>query len=123
MKTIQFQEDTMQSTTDSDKRKLLSALSHGSIFFSGLIVSVLVPAAILIVSDDAVVKENAKEALNFHFNVWLYGLILIPLSFITFGLAGGLWWLVHWSLTAWAIFQCLSLPEQPVRYPFIFRPL
>lgn len=113
----------MQSTTDTDKRKLLSALSHGSIFFSGLIVSVLVPAAILIVSDDPVVKANAKEALNFHFNVWLYGLILIPLSFITFGLAGGLWWLVHWGLTLWAIFQCLSLPDQPIRYPFIFRPL
>ncbi|PSB31717.1 DUF4870 domain-containing protein [Stenomitos frigidus] len=106
---------------DTDKRKLLSALSHGSIFFSGLIISVAIPIAILLVSDDPVVKDNAKEAINFHFNVWLYGLILIPLSFITFGLAGGVWWLVHWGFTIWAVAHSLSKPDQPFRYPFIFR--
>lgn len=113
----------MQSTTDTDKRKLLSSLCHGSIFFSATIVSILVPLAIGFVAEDPVVKANAKEALNFHFNVWLYGVLLIPLSFITFGLAGGLWWLVHWGMTIWAILQCLSNPDQAVRYPFIFRPL
>lgn len=111
----------MHTTDQTDKRKLLSALCHGSIFFSALVVSVLVPIAIWFVSEDPIVKANAKEALNFHFNVWLYGLLLVPLSFITFGLAGGIWWLVHWGLTIWAIFQCLSLPDQSVRYPFIFR--
>jgi uncharacterized Tic20 family protein len=113
----------MQSTTDTDKRKLLSILSHGSIFFSGLIVSGAVPLAILFVSEDPVVKANAKEALNFHLNVWLYGLLLVPLSFVTFGLAGGVWWLVHWGLTIWAIAHCLRAVDEPVRYPFIFRPL
>ncbi|MGQ9871296.1 DUF4870 domain-containing protein [Leptodesmis sp.] len=112
-----------QSTVDISKRKLLSSLAHGSIFFSGLVVSIGVPIAILAISDDPVVKENAKEAINFHFNVWLYGLILVPLSFITFGLAGGIWWLVHWGLTIWAIIHCLNVSEQPFRYPFIFRPL
>lgn len=106
---------------DTDKRKLLSALSHGSIFFSGLIVSVIIPIAVLFVSDDPVVKDNAKEAINFHFNVWLYGLILIPLSFITLGLAGFVWWLVHWGLTIWAVSHSLNQPDQPFRYPFIFR--
>lgn len=113
----------MQSTSDRDKRKLLSALSHGSIFLSALFVSIAIPIAVWFISEDPVVKENAKEALNFHLNVWLYGLLLIPLSFITFGLAGGLWWLVHWGMTIWAISKCLNTPEQPVRYPFIFRPL
>ncbi|MBF2001415.1 MAG: DUF4870 domain-containing protein, partial [Synechococcales cyanobacterium M58_A2018_015] len=98
----------MQSAYDSDKRKLLSALCHGSIFFSALLVSVAVPIAIWFVSEDPVVKDNAKEALNFHLNVWLYGLLLVPLSFITFGLAGGIWWLVHWGLTIWAVYQCLT---------------
>jgi uncharacterized Tic20 family protein len=106
---------------DSDKRKLLSALAHGSIFFSGLLVSIGIPIALLFVSNDPVVKDNAREAINFHFNVWLYGVILIPLSFITFGLAGGIWWLVHWGLTAWAIVHCLNTPDQAFRYPFIFR--
>jgi uncharacterized Tic20 family protein len=106
---------------DADKRKLLSALAHGSIFFSGLIVSIGIPIAILLVSDDPVVKDNAREAINFHLNVWLYGIILIPLSFITLGLAGGIWWLVHWGLTFWAILHCLNTPDEPVHYPFIFR--
>jgi len=111
----------MPQTPEVDKRKLLSVLAHGSIFFSGLFVSIGIPIALLFISEDAVVKANAQEAINFHFNVWLYGIILIPLSFITFGLAGGLWWLVHWGLTVWAIIHCLTRPEQPVRYPFIFR--
>lgn len=108
---------------DPDKRKLLSVLAHSSIFFSGLFVSIGIPIAILFLSEDPVVKDNAKEAVNFHFNVWLYGVILVPLSFITFGLAGGLWWLAHWSLTVWAIAHCLGNTNEPFRYPFIFRPL
>lgn len=108
---------------DLDKRKLFSALAHASIFFSGLFISIGIPIALLFVSDDPVVKDNAKEAINFHFNVWLYGIILVPLSFITFGLAGGIWWLAHWGLTIWAISHCIGTPDQPFRYPFIFRPL
>jgi uncharacterized Tic20 family protein len=111
------------NTFDSDKRKLLSSLAHGSIFISATLFSILIPIAILNVSDDPVVKDNAREAINFHFNVWLYGIFLVPLSFITFGLAGGIWWLVHWGFTAWAIFHCLNTPDQAFLYPFIFRPL
>jgi uncharacterized protein len=115
----------MQETFDTDKRKLLSALSHGSIFFSALFVSVAIPLGILFVSEDSVVKENAKEALNFHLNVWLYGAIIAGLSFVTLGLAGFLlfpiWGLLHWGLTIWAIYQCLTAPNQAVHYPFIFR--
>lgn len=73
---------------DTDKRKLLSALSHGSIFFSAAVISVGVPIAVLFVSDDPIVKENAKEAINFHFNVWLYGVIIGVVAFLTLGLLG-----------------------------------
>jgi uncharacterized protein len=111
----------MYGAYDSDKRKLLSALCHGSIFLSSLVISVGIPIAILFTSDDPVVKDNAKEAINFHFNIWLYGLILVPLSFITFGLAGGIWFLVHMGLSIWAVLHCLNNPEEPFRYPFIFR--
>lgn len=111
----------MEGLYDSDKRKLLSSLSHASIFLSSLVISIGIPIAILFVTEDPVVKENAKEAINFHFNVWLYSLLLIPISFLTFGLANGIWFLVHCGLSAWAIVQCLSTPEQSFRYPFIFR--
>ncbi|HEY9875763.1 MAG TPA: DUF4870 domain-containing protein [Candidatus Obscuribacterales bacterium] len=107
---------------DPDKRKLLSALAHGSIFFSLTGVSIGIPIAILFVSDDPVVKENAKEALNFHFNVWLYGIIFGVLTIVLIGfLLLGILQLLNVVLPILAILQCLSTPEQAYRYPFIFR--
>lgn len=107
---------------DPDKRKLLSALSHGSIFISALFVSMGIPLAILLVSDDPVVKENAKEALNFHFNVWLYGVIFGALSVILIGIPFlGLVFLLSWVLPILAILQIFGNPSQSYRYPFIFR--
>lgn len=110
---------------DSDKRKLLSALSHGAIFFSTTVVSIGIPIAVLFVSDDPVVKENAKEAINFHFNVWLYGAIIGVLAFVTLGLLGlilgPIFYLVHWGLTIFALLKVFDNPDQAFRYPFIFR--
>jgi uncharacterized Tic20 family protein len=110
---------------DSDKRKLLSLVCHGAIFFSTLLFSIGAPIAVLLVSDDPVVKENATEAINFHLNVWFYArdwgaanfphsrscwLILVPIGY-----------LVHWGLTIMAILHVLQNPNLPYRYPFIFR--
>lgn len=107
---------------DTDKRKLLSALAHGSIFFSLTGVSIGIPIVVLFVSDDPVVKENAKEALNFHFNVWVYGIIFAVLTIVLIGfLLLGLLQIVNFVLPILAILQSLSNPEQPYRYPFIFR--
>lgn len=115
---------------DIDKRKLLSALCHGAIFFSTTVVSVGLPVAILFVSDDPVVKENAKESINFHFNVWFYGAILGGLLFLTGWLILplvvllpilGLGYLLHWGLTILALIGVFSDSSEPWRYPFIFR--
>jgi uncharacterized Tic20 family protein len=123
----------MQTPTfDSGKRRLLSILSHGSIFASATIIGVGIPITVWLVSDDPIVKDNAKEAINFHFNVWVIGGILLAiygtLSFLTFGLLGivlfplvGLGFLWHWGMTIWAISHCLGNIDQPFRYPFIFR--
>lgn len=109
-------------TYDTDKRKLLSALCHGSIFFSLLGISVGIPIAILLVSDDPVVKDNAKESLNFHLNVWLYGIIFGILTLILIGfLLLGILQVVNVVVPILAILHCLSNTEQPYRYPFIFR--
>ncbi|CCQ61832.1 hypothetical protein CWATWH0401_1063 [Crocosphaera watsonii WH 0401] len=51
------------------KRKLLSGICQGSIFFSATFVCIGVPIVILFISDDETVQNNAKEALNFHLNV------------------------------------------------------
>lgn len=107
---------------DPDKRKLLSALCHGSIFFSSLIVAVGIPLAILFVSEDPVVKENAKEALNFHFNVWLYGLIFGLLTFVLIGIPLlGLLFLVSFIMPIIATVQTINNPSRSYRYPLIFR--
>ncbi len=110
---------------DPDKRKLLSALCHGSIFLSSLVVSIGIPIAVLLVSDDPVVKESAKEAINFHLNVWVYEVIIGVLVFLTFGLLGliliPIFYLFHWIPPILAILQSLSNPNQSYRYPFIFR--
>lgn len=115
----------MQEESSSDKQKLLSIAAHGSVFISALFVSIGIPIAILYISDDTVVKENAKEAINFHLNVWLVGGIIAVLSFFTLGLLGfilaPIWLLIHWGLSVWAIIQCLQTPDRAFAYPFIFR--
>lgn len=112
----------MSEFADLDKRKLLSALCHGSIFFSALLVSIGIPIAILLVSDDLVVKENAKEALNFHLNVWLYGVIFGVLTLILIGyVLLGILFLVNLILPIIAIIKVFGDPNTAYRYPFIFR--
>ncbi len=110
---------------DQDKRKLLSALSHGSIFLSSLVLSVAIPIGVLLVSDDPIVKESAREAINFHINVWVYEAIVIALTVVTFGLLGlilgPIFFLFHWIPPVLAIMQSLGNPNQSYRYPFIFR--
>jgi uncharacterized protein len=112
----------MNEIAGSGKRKLLSALCHGSIFLSALLVSVGIPIAILFVSDDPIVRDNAKEALNFHFNIWLYGIIFGVLTWVLIGwLLLGILALVNLILPIMAIAKIFGNPDTVFRYPFIFR--
>ena len=109
---------------DTDKRKLLSALCHGAIFFSITLVSVAIPIFITFITNDPVVKANAKESINFHINVWVYGFILGILVSMTWGQlvpVAGIGFLIHWGLTLLALFYVLSDTRKPFRYPLIFR--
>jgi uncharacterized protein len=107
---------------DLQQRKLLSALSHGAIFFSSTIVSIGIPIAILLLNNDPVVKENAKESLNFHINLYIYGIIFGLLTIVGIGivLLIGLW-AVSIIMPIIAIVKILSDPNLSYRYPFIFR--
>ncbi len=116
----------MQATYDPDKRKLLSALCHGLNFLGLSMVTIGVPIAVLLVSDDPVVKENAKESINFHLNLWVVGGVIAFLYFILIGwllspilIPIGL--LYNLIFPGWAVFKCLTNPEVAHRYPFIFR--
>lgn len=114
----------MEVTFDSDKRKLFSIASHGSIFLSQLVLSAGVPFALLFLSEDPVVKDNAKEALNFHFNMWLYHILLVIPAALIIGLPFvALLTLVQIVMPIFAILSSVSDPDKAYRYPFIFRPL
>ena len=112
----------MDAAFDSDKRKVLSALSHGSIFLSQLLFSAGIPAALWIISDDPVVKENAKEALNFHINIWIYTGIVVFLHIILVGyllaLPLAIFQLV---MPVLAILASFRNPDGAFKYPFIIR--
>ncbi|MBD2577439.1 DUF4870 domain-containing protein [Oscillatoria sp. FACHB-1406] len=117
---------------DPDKRKLLSILCHASVFFAALILFIGLPLGIFFLVEDPVVKATAKEVLNFHLNIWLYGVIIGPLCFILAvtiigiplaWLLGALFLLFHWITPIFAILKSLNQPDEPYRYPFIFRVL
>ncbi|MFE1746778.1 DUF4870 domain-containing protein [Coleofasciculus sp. H7-2] len=107
---------------DLDRRKLLSGLCHGAIFFSSTLVSIGIPIAILFITDDPVVKENAKESLNFHINLYIYAAIYAALIFVVIGIpllvALGI---ASFVMPIIALIKVLADPSQPYRYPFIFR--
>ncbi|PZO38998.1 MAG: DUF4870 domain-containing protein [Shackletoniella antarctica] len=112
----------MQSTEDTGTRKILSAVSHGAIFFSTFVLSIGVPIVIYVLSNDSVVKESAKESINFHFNVWLYSVIFGLLTFVLIGwplLA--ILWIAQLVLPILAIIHSISKTDTAYRYPLIFR--
>lgn len=107
---------------NSDNRKILSALCHGAIFFSTLIISIGIPMAIFLISEDPVVRENAKESLNFHINVYIYTFVFALLIFVLIGFALlPLLIIFSWIMPMLAIVKILDDPNQPYRYPFILR--
>lgn len=107
---------------DLDKRKLFSALCHGAIFFSAALVSIGIPIALMFISDDPVVKDNAKESLNFHINLYIYAAIFGLLALVVIGLPLLiLLGIASFVLPIMAIIQVLGNPDRPYRYPFIYR--
>ena len=115
---------------NSGKRKLFSLLCHSSIFLGSLVIPSAIPLIILLLFDDPVIKETAKETLNYHLNIWLYGAISVGLGsfftalIITIPLAliiGGLFFLFHLVPPIFGILATLNNPDEPFRYPFIWR--
>ena len=107
---------------NADQRKLLSALCHGAIFLSSTFIAVAIPIAILFTTEDSVVKANARESLNFHINLYIYGLIvgMLCLIFIGFLLIPVLG-IITIVMPIIALVKVLNSPDEPYRYPFIYR--
>ena len=107
---------------DPDRRKILSASAHAAALVGWACVFVLVPIAILLLSDDPVVQDNAKQSLNFQINIIVYGIIFFLLSFVLIGLPFLILLpIVSFILPIFAIVHVASKPDRPYRYPFVFR--
>jgi uncharacterized protein len=116
--------------SNSGKRKLFSLLCHGSIFLGSLVIPAAIPLIILLLFEDSVIKETAKETLNYHFNIWLYGaitaglvtfftalIITIPVAWVI----GTAFFAFHWIPPIFGLLATVSNPNEPYRYPFIWR--
>jgi uncharacterized protein len=104
------------------QRKLLSALCHGAIFLSSTFISIAVPIAIFLVSEDLVVKENAKESLNFHINLYIAAIVCGLLIFVVIGIPLLIvLWVVSLIVPIIAIVRVIENENTPYRYQFIFR--
>lgn len=107
---------------DPTQRKVLSALCHLAIFFNPTVISVGLPILAVVLSEDPVVRDNAKEAINFHITVWLAYAVFGLLSLACIGLPLlALAWLCSVILPAWAIVCVLTEPHEPYRYPMNLR--
>ncbi len=78
-------------------------------------------------TDDLIVRENAKESLNFYINIYIYALTLFALTLVNVNLFifGFLMIILLFTgsliLAIVALTKVLNNPSQPYHYPFIFR--
>lgn len=107
---------------DPDNRKILSALCHGACLFSSSVVSIGVPIVILVLTEDPVVKANAKEALNFQISVFIWAIIGVLLAIVLIGFAILLFLLIFSFIAPIiAIVNVLNDPDRHYVYGGIFH--
>ncbi|HIK36824.1 MAG: DUF4870 domain-containing protein [Geminocystis sp.] len=109
-------------TYDPQQRKLLSIACHASPLLNFIVLPVFVPIVIVATTNDPIVKANAKESINFFISVFIWYIIaavlcLILIGFLLLPLIG----IMSVVLPIIAIIAVLKNPDQPYRYPFIFR--
>ena len=99
--------------------KLWVVLAHLSIFFG---VGIVLPLIIYLVKRDesAAVAFHAKEALNFHISIYLYGLLCIPLLFVFVGFPLLIILGITSSILA-IVAAVRAADHQAYRYPFTIR--
>jgi tetratricopeptide (TPR) repeat protein len=112
---------TRRSTTGPDlTRPILSVLCHGSLLLASGLLPLVIPIVILIVSQDTVVRDNAKESLSFFITMFVWAIAFAILCLIKIGFVLLiLLWIFSVVMPIIAIVQCIQNPNEPVRYPFI----
>lgn len=105
-----------------EQRKLLSALAHGSALFSSTFICIGVPIVILMISEDPVVKANAKEVLNLYLSLYIYAFFSLILFFLLIGFPLLiLVCIASFVLPIIALVKVLSNPDRPYQYPLVIH--
>lgn len=110
---------TATSSRPTSNDRLLAILCHLSEFIG---VPILLPLVIYLVmkEDSPFVKDNAREALNFHLSLLFYTLLCVPLVMLVIGVPVlvGLWIFAF----VVAILAAMKASDGGVyRYPFCIR--
>ena len=107
-------------------RKLLRVICHAAALTSSSVVVIGAPILVLILSEDPLVKDSAKEAINYSITILIIACALL-LSCVTiigipFALLGYLVLaIVSTILPLVAIVTVCLDPDKPFRYPGILR--
>ncbi len=108
------------------KRKVLRAACHASALASWSVIVVGVPVAVLLLSDDPLVRDSAKEAINFSISIILITCIAVGLIFTIIGLPLSILLFIYVALATIilpivAIVSVCADPDKTYRYPFTIR--
>jgi uncharacterized Tic20 family protein len=108
------------------KTKLLRAACHASALASWSVITVGVPIAALLMSNDPLVRDSAKESINFQISMILITIIGVALLFTVIGIPLGILVLAYVGLASLvlpiiAIVSVCADPEKSYRYPLTIR--
>lgn len=112
--------------TNSASRKLLRSACHGAALASWSVVILGIPIAALLISDDPLVRDSAKEAINFSVSMYLWAAICVGLLFTLIGIPAAIagfmiFGFVSLVFPVIAIVSVCTDPERRFRYPFTVR--
>lgn len=108
------------------KVKLLRASSHASALFSWSVIFIGVPIAILLISNDPLVRDSAKEAINFQISMIIITCIAVGLLFTVIGIPVAILMFIYVAVASLvlpiiAIVSVCADPEKAYRYPLTIR--
>jgi uncharacterized Tic20 family protein len=107
-------------------RKLLRSACHGAALASWSLVILGVPIAALLISDDELVRDSAKEAINFSVSMYLWTAICVGLLFTLIGIPAAIAGFIIFGFVQ-IVFPVIGIvsvcadPNRRFRYPFTIR--
>lgn len=113
----------MESNTS---RKLLRAACHGAALVNWTLIILGVPLAAWMLSEDPLVRDSAKEALNFSISMYIWVALCTGLLFTLIGIPAAIVGFIVYGVIS-TIFPLIAIvsvcidPDRRFRYPLTIR--